>query len=104
MEDETHNGGLGDPGPQNLNDLQSYLVNFNKEIGVHGEGSAFHHTVSQMINQASQPVFVSVPGKTINNVSLLYFQGNQPISNNLNNSLKVLPRFFSGLAPAENLF
>ncbi|XP_060599079.1 transcriptional repressor CTCF-like isoform X2 [Ruditapes philippinarum] len=60
MEDEAHNGGLGDPGPQNLNDLQSYLVNFNKEIGVHGEGSAFHHTVSQMINQAAQPVFVSV--------------------------------------------
>jgi hypothetical protein len=63
MEDEAHNGGLGDPGPQNLNDLQSYLVNFNKEIGVHGEGSAFHHTVSQMINQAAQPVFVSVSGK-----------------------------------------
>ncbi|KAL4234182.1 hypothetical protein ACF0H5_005835 [Mactra antiquata] len=58
MEDDTHSHVL-DGSQQNLNDLQSYLVNFNKEIGVHGEVSAF--SVSQIISQASQPVYVTVP-------------------------------------------
>lgn len=64
MMDEAHPVGLVDAGQQNLNDLQNYLVNFNKEIGVHGEGSAFHHSVSQIISQSSQPVFVTVPGSS----------------------------------------
>jgi hypothetical protein len=61
MEEDTQSSGLGES-QQNLNDLQSYLVNFNKEIGVHGEGSAFHHSVSQIISQSTQPVFVTLPG------------------------------------------
>lgn len=60
MEEDTQSSGLGES-QQNLNDLQSYLVNFNKEIGVHGEGSAFHHSVSQIISQSTQPVFVTLP-------------------------------------------
>lgn len=63
MEEDAHSNTLEDTGQQNLNDLQSYLVSFNKEIGVHGDGSAFQHSVSQIISQSAQPVFVTVPGK-----------------------------------------
>ena len=60
MEGDGQPSGLEDA-QQNLNDLQNYLVHFNKEIEVTGEAS-FQHSVSQILTQAVQPVYVSVPG------------------------------------------
>ena len=48
MEDETEQQQTSD-GPQNLNDLQSYLVHFNKEIGSNDGNSFQQKFISQMI-------------------------------------------------------
>jgi len=48
----------------NLNDLQSYLVNFNKEIEVNNDGGiSIQNTLAKVITPNNRPMFVSLPGK-----------------------------------------
>ena len=50
----------------NLNDLQSYLVNFNKEIEVNNDGGiSIQNTLAKVITPNNRPMFVSLPGKLI---------------------------------------
>lgn len=47
----------------NLNDLQNYLVNFNKEIEVNNDGGiSLQHTLAKVSTPSSRPMFVSLPG------------------------------------------
>lgn len=56
----------------NLNDLQSYLVNFNKEIEVNNDGSvSLQSCLTKVITPSSRPVFVTIPGKSVDSSMVL---------------------------------
>lgn len=78
MEDEPP---ASSEGQQNLNDLQSYLVHFNKEIGNNDSSNFQQKFISQMISVT--PSEKSTPSEE----ELPVISGNLPLPKKLSNSI-----------------